>query len=86
MSTCVTENTTAFGTGHPVVPSWRDGAERALHHALGALTGAVAAWQARRRARNDLRGLPEYLLRDIGLEVEARQDDLGPFWRGHSPR
>lgn len=86
MSTCVTEDTTAFGTGHPVVPSWRDSAERALHHALDPLKDLVTAWRARRRLRKDLRSLPEYLLKDIGLEVEGRQHDLGPFWRGHTPR
>ncbi len=86
MSTCVTENTTAFGTGHSVVPSWRDGAERAVSQALDPLKSLVTAWRTRQRLRNDLRGLPAYLLKDIGLEVEARQDDLGPFWRGHTPR
>jgi uncharacterized protein YjiS (DUF1127 family) len=86
MSTCVTENTTVFGTGHPAAPSWRDGAERALHQVLGPLNSLGTAWRARQRLRKDLRGLSEHHLKDIGLEVEARQIDLGPFWRGHTPR
>lgn len=42
----------------------------------------VVQWDVRRRTRKDLRGLPDYMLRDIGLDpLSADQEAAKPFWR-----
>ncbi|MGD1877092.1 MAG: DUF1127 domain-containing protein [Kiloniellaceae bacterium] len=53
------------------------------------LTRTVAAWQARNERRKQLRALPDYLLRDVGLTREdvghsledALKETRTPFWR-----
>lgn len=43
----------------------------------------LSTWQERRRTRNHLSELPEYLLRDIGLDKhECIKECNKPFWRG----
>jgi len=40
-------------------------------------------WRARRRSRSDLMGLPDDMLKDIGLSRgEAELEYEKPFWRG----
>jgi uncharacterized protein YjiS (DUF1127 family) len=42
----------------------------------------VKLWQKRRHNREKLRALPEYLLRDIGIDAAtARFEADKPFWR-----
>lgn len=42
----------------------------------------IAAWSKRARTRRQLRHLPPYLLRDIGLTSDqADQEIEKPFWR-----
>lgn len=42
----------------------------------------VVQWDLRRRTRRDLRGLPDYMLRDIGLDPQvAAAEAQKPFWR-----
>lgn len=53
-----------------------------LSRALLAATLVVAQWDLRRRTRKDLRGLTDYMLRDIGLDPRAAmQEAAKPFWR-----
>ncbi|MGL4715059.1 MAG: DUF1127 domain-containing protein [Aeromonas sp.] len=43
----------------------------------------VLTWLARSRSRRQLSELPEYLLKDIGLnEADRYQETTKPFWRG----
>jgi uncharacterized protein YjiS (DUF1127 family) len=42
----------------------------------------LAAWRARGELRRQLRALPAYLLRDVGLHVEdVLAETRKPFWR-----
>jgi uncharacterized protein YjiS (DUF1127 family) len=42
----------------------------------------LTVWQKRLRDRDYLQRLPDYLLRDIGLDAEAlREESRKPFWR-----
>ena len=46
-----------------------------------AIDRPLAVWQKRREYREQLRQMPEYLLRDIGLSVAEAQDEARkPFW------
>ncbi|MEO3430600.1 DUF1127 domain-containing protein [Pelagibius sp. CAU 1746] len=82
MSICVPETASALGSPHPVMARWRAAADAALHHTLGRLRALLLSWHQRRRDRSDLRRLPGYLLRDIGLDLEdARQEMCKPFWQ-----
>lgn len=79
MSTCCPD--TSLRTDQTVAESWRSGT-RALRHTLERLRQLVTAWRAHQRFRRDLRRLPDYLLRDIGLDVEdAREESRRPFWQ-----
>ncbi len=43
----------------------------------------VTAWEMRYRTRRQLTGLPDHLLRDIGLDAaQASAEIEKPFWRG----
>ena len=43
----------------------------------------VLTWLERSRSRRQLSELPEYLLKDIGLnESDRYQETTKPFWRG----
>ncbi|WP_137042770.1 DUF1127 domain-containing protein [Pseudolabrys sp. FHR47] len=43
-------------------------------------------WHRRYRTRRHLRDLPDYLLRDIGIDDAARDDECGQwFWQGVVP-
>lgn len=86
MSTCLPENSTAFRSGHAVVPSWRDVADAVQHHTFDRLRRLLNTWQTRQRFRNEVHGLSEHLLRDVRLDVVARQESDTPVWRGHTPR
>lgn len=82
MSTCTPENSTAFGFDQSIVKSWQSGRDLVLDRTFGRVRRLFATWQSRRRLRRDLRGLPDYLLRDVGLEVEAaRLESDKPFWQ-----
>ncbi|GAB4366820.1 MAG: hypothetical protein Kow00114_25080 [Kiloniellaceae bacterium] len=49
---------------------------------LQALVRTIEAWQARNELRARLRHMPDYLLRDVGLDVEAvLKETRKPFWR-----
>lgn len=63
---------------------------RAVRHPVGrgllrlflAAARPLLVWQRRMRDRDYLRRLPDYLLRDIGLDTEAAQAEIRkPFWR-----
>jgi uncharacterized protein YjiS (DUF1127 family) len=55
---------------------------RALLRVLVAATRPLTVWQRRMRDRDSLQRLPDYLLRDIGLDLEdARREAGKPFWR-----
>jgi uncharacterized protein YjiS (DUF1127 family) len=42
----------------------------------------LVVWRQRLRDRDYLQRLPDYLLRDIGLDAEAlREESRKPFWR-----
>ena len=70
MSTSITEPRPDFAGG------------RTFKRLLQAIDRPFAAWETRRRFRAQLRDMPEYLLRDIGLDIEdARAEADKPFWR-----
>jgi len=56
-----------------------------IHPAIEALISifdTLAAWIERNRQRRALDGLPDYLLKDIGVSrVEARMEAGKPFWQ-----
>lgn len=53
-----------------------------LPRAFAGAVQTVRLWHQRREDRERLRNLPEYLLRDVGLDVaEARREAAKPFWR-----
>lgn len=55
---------------------------RGLVRLLLAVARPLVIWQRRIRDRDYLRQLPDYLLRDIGIDVEdARGEARKPFWR-----
>lgn len=55
---------------------------RGLLRLLLAVSRPLASWQRRLRDRDCLQRLPDYLLRDIGLDLEdARREAGKPFWR-----
>jgi uncharacterized protein YjiS (DUF1127 family) len=55
---------------------------RALLWLLTAAVRPLVVWQSRLRDRAYLQQLPDYLLRDIGLDAEgAREEIRKPFWR-----
>jgi uncharacterized protein YjiS (DUF1127 family) len=55
---------------------------RALLRLLLGAARPLMTWQRRLRDRDYLQRLPDYLLRDIGLDAEdARQEARKPFWR-----
>ena len=46
-----------------------------------ALLRTFAGWQARNEARAKLRRMPDYLLRDIGLDTaDVLKETRKPFW------
>ncbi|MGF1628437.1 MAG: DUF1127 domain-containing protein [Kiloniellaceae bacterium] len=55
---------------------------RALLWLFLAAARPLAVWQQRLRDRDYLQRLPDYLLRDIGLDAEElREESRKPFWR-----
>jgi len=55
---------------------------RALLWLLLAAARPLTLWQRRIRDRDYLQHLPDYLLRDIGLDLEDARYEAGkPFWR-----
>lgn len=60
----------------------RNPVARGLMRLLLAAARPLVVWQRRIRDRDYLKQLPDYLLRDIGLDVEdARDEARKPFWR-----
>lgn len=46
----------------------------------------LALWHRRYRTRQHLRDLPDYLLRDIGIDDAKRDDECARwFWQGAAP-
>jgi uncharacterized protein YjiS (DUF1127 family) len=55
---------------------------RALLWLLFAAARPLIVWQTRLRDRAQLQRMPDYLLRDIGIDsVDAYQEARKPFWR-----
>lgn len=55
---------------------------RALLGLFFAAAGTLVLWQQRLRDRAYLQRMPDYLLRDIGIDsIDARQEASKPFWR-----
>jgi uncharacterized protein YjiS (DUF1127 family) len=55
---------------------------RALLWVFFAASRLLIQWQRRLHDRDYLQRLPDYLLRDIGLDAVDAQDEAGkPFWR-----
>lgn len=54
----------------------------ALAAALARVADAVSAWGERARQRRDVLGLPDHLLKDIGISrADAEAEAMKPFWR-----
>jgi uncharacterized protein YjiS (DUF1127 family) len=69
-----------------VVDLRRDGRRttplRRLDKALGVAFDRLLTWQERLRSRRMLRGLDDHMLRDIGIDRSAaEQEGSMPFWR-----
>lgn len=55
---------------------------RGLVWLLLAVARPLTVWQRRLRDRDCLQRLPDYLLRDIGLDAEELRNEIRkPFWR-----
>ena len=53
-----------------------------LSRLLVTIALTVATWELRHRTRQQLSGLPDHMLRDIGLDpFAAAQEAAKPFWR-----
>ena len=51
--------------------------------AFGEAIGTLTLWQARRRARQQLAGLSDQMLQDIGItRDQVEREYVKPFWRG----
>jgi len=49
---------------------------------LRAIAQTLADWQARHEHRKQLRGMPDYLLQDIGLSADdVTEESAKPFWQ-----
>ncbi|MBI1172651.1 DUF1127 domain-containing protein [bacterium] len=58
---------------HPLPP---------LSRALLRATLVVVQWDLRRRTRQDLRAMPDFMLKDIGLDPSSAASEAAkPFWR-----
>ena len=70
------ERTPATGRSRPLSP------RAVLQAAVHSLARTLATWQARNELRARLRGMPGYLLRDIGLDADDVVKEIRkPFWR-----
>ena len=50
--------------------------------AVGEAIGTLTLWQARRRARQQLAGLSDQMLQDIGISrTDVEREYSKPFWR-----
>lgn len=57
---------------------WR----RAPGESTRSLRCMLATWRHRAASRRALRGMPEFLLADIGIDrIEAEREAAKPFWR-----
>ena len=57
-------------------------AARLRGDAFGEAIGTLTLWQARRRARQQLAGLSDQMLQDIGISRTDVEREYGkPFWR-----
>jgi uncharacterized protein YjiS (DUF1127 family) len=64
------------------VPLRESAPSPALARPFRATARTLAAWQARGKLRRQLRAMPDYLLRDVGLQVEdVLAETRKPFWR-----
>jgi len=55
---------------------------KSLRDAFLAADHVLGLWQARYQHRRQLRQMPPYLLRDVGLSEERAREEAGkPFWR-----
>lgn len=53
-----------------------------LSRARSGLMSLILTWDFRHRSRHQLGNLPPHLLRDLGLNAIAAQDEAAkPFWR-----
>lgn len=60
-------------TRHPLPP---------LSRVLVRATLVLVEWDLRRKTRKDLRGLTNYMLRDIGIDPHSAAEEAAkPFWR-----
>lgn len=56
---------------------------RRLDAWLGHLDDQLSIWLNRARSRRQLRDLPDYLLKDLGISrATAEQEARKPFWKG----
>ena len=61
---------------------WRSSGPSRGGAALGEAIATLRLWQARRRARQDLAGLNDEMLRDLGLtRADVVREYRKPFWR-----
>jgi uncharacterized protein YjiS (DUF1127 family) len=55
---------------------------RRFEKALGAAFDRLLTWHEQVRSRRMLRGLDDHMLRDIGIDrAAAEQEGSAPFWR-----
>ena len=74
-------NIDTFRVEHPTATPARR-LQRASRAIVEAIDKPLRRWQQRHFDRAQLRDMPEYLLRDLGIDVAtARREAEKPFWQ-----